>query len=1303
MSNRNRMKQIGGVVVGAIVGFIAGGGNPAGAIKGAYVGYQIGVAFSEVQLPPGPRLDNLNTDQYSYGTPIPWSAGIDVVPTTVVWMKENKYQEFSQNVEVAKNQFQSQASYSASIALDIGEGPYLSIEKIYLNNILFYDSSTPGAGVFDTFKNKSGNGETRVKFYRGDFGQLPDEAILADRGADAPAYRGRGLIVIENLDLSTKFFNTLPTFRVIAKRVAYDPLAAVGPTSYEIDELALNAAGAAGRLRVDLSNSLLHTIWGGSGRGFYRFNSTSFNFDHGHHYVTNVTPQGAFFSNQWNFDNGGVGDSDFDLSRGVQRVDYRKINQTITGLAFPTVKTEYAYTISRYFLSHEAATTTTIPQVSATLDYLYPFDWPREGWLNLGIDSSTTSTPFYFHTIPVIGSNEFYVGVVWYNGTSDARVNIGRLRYGRMLWHELVGFDLSSYAIDPGSGIGPFSAGSNQLWRVQLCARLFGDRVYVGIPGRHGVSRLAASVENTIAGTLIIDLSRFKWGPSTVVQKGERIYDWGANTYFSGPEVYALDASTYDQVQQRKLYEAWSVSDLSYGTMAQDTGSGNLYGYVNDNLVTDALSQYPALSAIADGHFYRIDPITLTPLIDYGDLSAYISGTLAYPTYPATINPVAAISQDRYLIGPWGIIEFDSVSNSIVGGASAENKFFVGWSDLKIGAIEGHYNVHSISATSDFTDIALTRSIIGNNTGTSGSIPDSSISYYRVFHTSYYTELNSGSVNLSDLVSALITRSELLKTSDIDVTGLSSISVTGGFTITDQSSIIDSLAALQKVYLFDIVEEDYKLKFILRENSTITRVLPAADLQAAEVNQKPFELKQIVPAGYLTPSRYSARFRDINAQYEQGAVHVESPFGETSVAVTIDYPLAMTSQQALSSLEKTVRSTKSAEGGEIVVTTVMRNSDLEVNQYVTVDSEDGSSFTGRVVAKEEGRPGLVKLQILLDSLANYTGSTMVEDFSRADVVNPPFRGELILIDSLPFNGNEDNLGVWVCVTLESGPASASQLSVSYDRGETFVPTQGVVNGVTAGRAVNRLLSDTDTHISSNQVLTFRPISGVFTSTTLDELRKTPESAVYFYGNQGRWEIIKIQTFTDNGGGTYTASNILRGYKGTAFNMDSHESGDWLIKFDRTYFARINAPDDALFNEYVVKAGISNPGGGRQFLVASTILSGYGRLPLPVGDFTGFRNGDDWELNWKRQARFGIEWKNKVNTSNDESEERYKVLVLDTAANDLVVREIETTTTSATYTSAQQVTDWGSNQTNLEIAVIKMSSLMGEGIPLRVSL
>jgi hypothetical protein len=100
-------------------------------------------------------------------------------------------------------------------------------------------------------------------------------------------------------------------------------------------------------------------------------------------------------------------------------------------------------------------------------------------------------------------------------------------------------------------------------------------------------------------------------------------------------------------------------------------------------------------------------------------------------------------------------------------------------------------------------------------------------------------------------------------------------------------------------------------------------------------------------------------------------------------------------------------------------------------------------------------------------------------------------------------------------------------------------------------------------------------------------------------------------------------------------------------------------------------------------------------PFAPAQLTGVRNtSGDVAISWKRRARKYAEWVDLIDVPLDEDAELYDVEVL---SGSTVLRTFSSLTSSAaTYTAAQQTSDFGSLQASVSVKVYQLSTRYGRG-------
>jgi hypothetical protein len=235
-------------------------------------------------------------------------------------------------------------------------------------------------------------------------------------------------------------------------------------------------------------------------------------------------------------------------------------------------------------------------------------------------------------------------------------------------------------------------------------------------------------------------------------------------------------------------------------------------------------------------------------------------------------------------------------------------------------------------------------------------------------------------------------------------------------------------------------------------------------------------------------------------------------------------------------------------------------------------------------------------------------------------------------------------------------------------------------------------------------LTVRLMSGTFTASVSEAalLADTTLNGFAIENADGEWEYARAATCVDNGDGTWTLSTWLRGQHGTEFAMADHGVGNRVVQIDGLAMARASDGDRTLQRHYVAVA--SGIGFSTAYIVAFT-NDGKGLRPWsPVG-LTGHRTAaaGDWNLRWNRRDRVPQNG-NAIMLSGlqmNESVEDYDVLIYDGGGT--LLNTYSASSEAFTYSAAQQVTDFGSEQASITVGVAQVSTVFGAGIEERVTL
>jgi hypothetical protein len=191
---------IGGALVPGVIGL-----GITGASAGWTIGSLIGSAFAPAQKSQGPRLNDLSVSSSAYGTPIPYVQGSPRIAGQIVWAstKREIATTTRQGGKGGGKQKVTTYTYEVDLLILLTDNIIPGITRIWSNGKLIWNKSLT-ADAATIAASDSTPAWTRITAYTGSASQLPDPTYEAAVGtANAPAYRGRGSVFIQGLQLGS--------------------------------------------------------------------------------------------------------------------------------------------------------------------------------------------------------------------------------------------------------------------------------------------------------------------------------------------------------------------------------------------------------------------------------------------------------------------------------------------------------------------------------------------------------------------------------------------------------------------------------------------------------------------------------------------------------------------------------------------------------------------------------------------------------------------------------------------------------------------------------------------------------------------------------------------------------------------------------------------------------------------------------------------------------------------------------------------------------------------------------------------
>jgi hypothetical protein len=448
--------------------------------------------------------------------------------------------------------------------------------------------------------------------------------------------------------------------------------------------------------------------------------------------------------------------------------------------------------------------------------------------------------------------------------------------------------------------------------------------------------------------------------------------------------------------------------------------------------------------------------------------------------------------------------------------------------------------------------------------------------------------------------------------------------------------------------------------------------------------------------------RVTVQHLDYDREYNAGTQYAERLNTAAINAQILDLPIVLTATEAAGKAEVLLY-LYWLERYDVAVNLPPTYNQLEPGDVVTLVTPEGNVQL-RLVGINYTSDGRVEVKAKYANPAIYAPTAVGASppISGPATITPVGASVYVLMDLPHMSSAQDGPSFLSAMTGALSGWRGGVLMQSTDSGSTWANLHDFgAPGTTLGTCSNSIGSVEHRVIDNASLLTVTLTQGALYSIT--QLQMFGGANHFAYGVDGRWEIIAAQTCTLVSGTTYTLSNLLRGRFGTEQFMGSHANGDSLVLLDTTDIAAIVMGSGTIGLSYLYR-GITldrdiSTDSNRAFTYAGVNLK-----PLSPIALTGNRDAsNDWALSWVRRTRDGGEWRDNVDASLGETSEAYRVDVFSDGAYATVKRTISTTSPAASYTSADQTTDFGGNQATLYLKIYQMSATIGRGYPLTQSI
>ncbi len=504
-----------------------------------------------------------------------------------------------------------------------------------------------------------------------------------------------------------------------------------------------------------------------------------------------------------------------------------------------------------------------------------------------------------------------------------------------------------------------------------------------------------------------------------------------------------------------------------------------------------------------------------------------------------------------------------------------------------------------------------------------------------------------------------------------------------GFIITNRQTVRSCLEQLATAYFFDMVESDGLLKFIKRGKVSSTTI----DFTELVVQDSQGDALTITRTQELElPRQVDVIYLNRTSDYQAGTQSSQRQTVKAVDYATVNLPIVLTDQEAKVVADVTLYN---AWVGRVTYqfTVSPKYALLEPTDIITI-TKDGAAYLMRLNSTKLVRNGVQEITAVAEDVSSYDfynpAGTSTPNIQPPSTISAT-RLELLDLPAFPTDGVTDAYLRYGVVGL-GGDWTGSAVYRSDDGGANYALMQSLTAQATLGAVLNVIPVGT--------IYTWDNISTIDVLLTYGQLQSLTDIAVLNGANVcviGN-EVIQFQYATLLDTNKYRLSGLLRGRLGTEWAVSGHAAGERFILLTNAVARELMASSAWGISKKFKPVTIGSTLGAttaQDYAYAAKALKPY--APVHI---VGSRSASDLTVNWKRRTRIGGDWRDGVDVPLSEESERYE---MDIMSGVTVKRTITgLTTPTASYTSAQQVTDFGSAQSSILVNVYQLSAAVGRG-------
>ena len=540
-------------------------------------------------------------------------------------------------------------------------------------------------------------------------------------------------------------------------------------------------------------------------------------------------------------------------------------------------------------------------------------------------------------------------------------------------------------------------------------------------------------------------------------------------------------------------------------------------------------------------------------------------------------------------------------------------------------------------------------------------------------------------VPLQDVIEALCDRATM-PAGTYDASALASITQPVRALAVTNGSARQALEILQSSHGFDAYVTD-KLYFVPRGGSPVLTV-DADDLAAGDndAQDEPFALT--LNSDLEMPSRIAVVFKNMSADQVNGTEHSDrGPTGQDSIQ-TIQLAIGMTPGEAKGVADAMVRDAYAARLTS-QLSLPMAYTQLTPTDVIQVPGSEGTLYRMRITRRSDSG-GIMTIDVVGDD-----GEVVVAEMATSDsytqqtTVSSLSETLLYPLDIPILRDADDSPGYYVAARGVSNPwPGAAVFSSANSIDYAVVATVG--ENATMGTCTTTLGPWAGGAVMDEiNSVTVSMAAGELASTTRDALLLDRSLNAMMIGSELiQFTTVELLSASPN---VYKLTRLLRGLRGTEWASAGHSANERAVLLQPRGIRQVAQQLDDTHRPIYLKgltAGQSLADvAAAQFTNNNTRLMAFAPVDLR---YSRDANGS-FSMEWKRRTRLATTFcgPGGIKVPLDEAVEAYEIDVMNGAS---VVRTITAQSASAYYSGEDQITDFGSVQTVVNIRLRQISKI-----------